>query len=678
MATPFKFTLRQERVKDGDQYGLRLLLEAQQPGDVIDGRGVFVFERHDGTYAEGYVGVATLNFVAGPAALPLNPCDTVVFPAAHGLIAGDTLTFSLLPAGWVELADLQAGVESPQLVRTVSEVVDGTTVRVSEPFWHPQAEVHVATTDGTEYLVSVRRRYLSLATGYRDDRYYFRFDNITQAVTAAQDVEGALNILLRAAVQDGNAYVLRTNPQVTYIGLTGGPVIRTAGTWDSNITVVGGEMSSGGSGTVTSVTGGIGLGGGTITTSGTLYVRYGASSGTACEGNDIRLSDARTPVSHKVSHSAGGADALLPEDIGAMASVAPGAVGNVLTSDGAAWVSLPASGGGASAITDADVAVGAGISRSKLASGTPGSVLVNDSVGAMAGVNPGLAGNVLTSNGSSWVSTAPSGVGIIYFNESIDDTDAVLLLSGTGSAGSTTINNTGWANSSITAQGSTEIVSSPSKWGSGSIHFDGTVGTRAVATASSVRAVGYNDFTYEAWVYLTSYGNDPYNVMNGTIFDCRDVNGGYGFLFTVSTTGGLVAWTSTPVLISSVTIPLATWTHVALVRSALTLHIYQNGVLTAYVGDSTPVNSQSLALGMQSNAYSNLRFNGYMNDFRFSNTARYLANFATPAAAFTPSFNQAALPAAPVAGQLALSLNNMYTCVNTVGPVWKRTPLSSI
>ncbi len=51
-------------------------------------------------------------------------------------------------------------------------------------------------------------------------------------------------------------------------------------------------------GTVTSVVGGTGLTGGTITATGTLAVSYGTTAGTACEGNDSRLSDARTPTSH--------------------------------------------------------------------------------------------------------------------------------------------------------------------------------------------------------------------------------------------------------------------------------------------------------------------------------------------------------------------------------------------
>jgi hypothetical protein len=77
----------------------------------------------------------------------------------------------------------------------------------------------------------------------------------------------------------------------------------------------------GGVPTSRSISAGTGLtGGGDLTANRTLAVSYGTTAGTAAEGNDARLSDARTPSStlaHKASHATGGTDALAPSDIGA-------------------------------------------------------------------------------------------------------------------------------------------------------------------------------------------------------------------------------------------------------------------------------------------------------------------------------------------------------------------------
>ena len=51
---------------------------------------------------------------------------------------------------------------------------------------------------------------------------------------------------------------------------------------------------------------GIGLG----VSSGTISVTYGTTSGTACQGNDSRLSDSRSPTTHASTHQTGGADAV--------------------------------------------------------------------------------------------------------------------------------------------------------------------------------------------------------------------------------------------------------------------------------------------------------------------------------------------------------------------------------
>ncbi|KUN03148.1 hypothetical protein AQI95_24635 [Streptomyces yokosukanensis] len=61
--------------------------------------------------------------------------------------------------------------------------------------------------------------------------------------------------------------------------------------------------------TATQIIAGTGLtGGGTLAADRTLAVSYGTIAGTAAQGNDSRLSDARTPTAHAASHGSGGSD----------------------------------------------------------------------------------------------------------------------------------------------------------------------------------------------------------------------------------------------------------------------------------------------------------------------------------------------------------------------------------
>ena len=75
-------------------------------------------------------------------------------------------------------------------------------------------------------------------------------------------------------------------------------------------------------------------GGGTLEADRTLTVKYGNTAGTACQGNDVRLSDTRTPKAHKDTHQTGGSDAIAPEDIGAAAKTVQIKAGTGLTGGG--------------------------------------------------------------------------------------------------------------------------------------------------------------------------------------------------------------------------------------------------------------------------------------------------------------------------------------------------------
>jgi hypothetical protein len=84
---------------------------------------------------------------------------------------------------------------------------------------------------------------------------------------------------------------LKYFPSVTAIPIGSGLAIDS----DGKLEATGG---AGGGGGVSSITAGTGLTGGTITTSGTIAANFGTTAGTIAQGNDSRLSDARTPTAH--------------------------------------------------------------------------------------------------------------------------------------------------------------------------------------------------------------------------------------------------------------------------------------------------------------------------------------------------------------------------------------------
>jgi len=180
----------------------------------------------------------------------------------------------------------------------------------------------------------------------------------------------------------------------------------------------------------------------------------------------------------------------------------------------------------------------------------------------------------------------------------------------------------------------TQISTAQSKFGGGSIAFDGTNDYLSFP-ASRGYDFASGDWTVECWVQFTSVASTPY------IWQIGSAAGTRFSLF--STSGVLNVYSSgTTVLASTTSLSNGQWYHFAVtyVANSTTTRLFINGTLdtssTTY--SSFPKNSGTLtlALGWQNYAGGAGDYlNGYVNDFRITKgVARYTASFTPPTSPF--------------------------------------------
>jgi hypothetical protein len=164
-------------------------------------------------------------------------------------------------------------------------------------------------------------------------------------------------------------------------------------------------ISAGGAGTVTSVNAstslsGLSFSGGPVTSSGTLALSGTLGVASGGTGSTTLTSGA----------------VLIGAGTSAVSSVSPGTAGNVLTSNGSTWVSQVGGGGGSGTVTSVSGSGGTtGLTLSGGPITTTGTLTLGGTLIAANGgtglATPGTVGNVLTSTGSAWISSAVSGSG---------------------------------------------------------------------------------------------------------------------------------------------------------------------------------------------------------------------------------------------------------------------------
>jgi hypothetical protein len=182
--------------------------------------------------------------------------------------------------------------------------------------------------------------------------------------------------------------------------------------------------------------------------------------------------------------------------------------------------------------------------------------------------------------------------------------------------------------------GDAKISNVQSKFGLGSLYFDGT-GDYLKGQVLPQYAFGTGDFTFECWIYMNSYNaTSGSQLFGGHVFGVSadyiwfiDSTGKIGLQITSSTSGRIISTSS---------VPLTTWTHIAVVRSNGTITPYINGTNaggSAIYATTMPITTVP-TIGSDSTGNTGFSLNGYIDDLRISRFARYTANFTVPAQAF--------------------------------------------
>lgn len=240
----------------------------------------------------------------------------------------------------------------------------------------------------------------------------------------------------------------------------------------------------------------------------------------------------------------------------------------------------------------------------------------------------------------------------------------VLLVHGDGPNNSTAIRDSSGTPKTLSAvAGAATISTTQSKFGGSALSFAG--GVDRVTFADHVAfAIGTGDFTIEAWIHTTNTGVTRVIASQWTASSGADS----AFIMFVDGTNLLhfVPAAGTD-FSSAATVPLSQWVHVAVTRSAGLVRLFINGALDANTltfASSIVDSTQPMAVGGYQGGGTGLwqdAFNGYIDEFRFTNgVARYTASFTPPVAPFADGAGQVTGSVMDAAGAAAARWLRVY------------------
>lgn len=217
------------------------------------------------------------------------------------------------------------------------------------------------------------------------------------------------------------------------------------------------------------------------------------------------------------------------------------------------------------------------------------------------------------------------------------DSSTKLLLHGDGADASTIFTDESNTPHTVTAGGAsanTQIDTAQSQFGGASILFDGTTDNLNSADSADWQlGGGTGDFTIDFWVRFNAFQAGARNFIvaqaqdanNHWVLEYRDVADELLFFNTTASTLNLLvqkSWAAS----------LATWYHVAFVRTGNDFKMFIDGTqigTTVTDADAVGNHTASLILG-EDPLTAGREFNGWLDEFRISNVARWTTNFTRP------------------------------------------------
>jgi hypothetical protein len=274
-------------------------------------------------------------------------------------------------------------------------------------------------------------------------------------------------------------------------------------------------------------------------------------------------------------------------------------------------------------------------SATSSASGTPKNFYIGrNSFSATSGNTVGYIDEIRISNSARYTSAF-----VVPTQPFVNDANTLLLIHANGTNASTFFEDDNGATTTRTAKtievnGNAQLSTAQEKFGQSSIVFDGTGDYLQLDTFGAV-AQSNQDFTIEFWVRWSSLTGGQ-----GLVSDRPPTSSGYGatnFYFEKNSSNTLFfGYSGGGDITGTSSVAANTWYHMAVVRLSGTTKFYLNGTTsgntlsyTGVVGDGT------LSIGAVVGQY----MNGYIDELRISNVARYSANFTAPAATFENDAN---------------------------------------